>query len=111
MWKKDRKYIFGTGFPPEKYTVKEFNDPDPSKYIDPNGNDERFGDYLGTNWLPDSSYIIAVKKSGSWDDMDDQMKKWAYEAGTEYPPEVAKAIKEQDARLRKSYEKACEIYK
>jgi hypothetical protein len=59
------------------YTTEQFQDPDPTPYLDEDGNDMRFGYYLYGKYCRHNSYIISLKKSGEWNLMSNFEKKMA----------------------------------
>jgi hypothetical protein len=59
------------------YTTAQFQDQDPTPYLDEDGNDMRFGYYLYNKYYKFNSYIIKLKTSGDWNKMSGFQKKMA----------------------------------
>jgi hypothetical protein len=45
-------------------------------FLDGNGNDLRYGRYIGGDWYPDHPDVIALKKSGERDRMPNIQRRW-----------------------------------
>jgi hypothetical protein len=51
-------------------------DPGSSKYIDENGNDPRYGQYIDGVFWPDFPEIVELKKSGRWAQIPPLNRRW-----------------------------------
>jgi hypothetical protein len=80
--------------------ASKYTDKDDSKYIDKNGNDPRYGDYIDGVWGPDPPEIIAMKKSGEWDEMSHIEQSWAWDSFLEYDQELMEEIRQNMLKMK-----------
>ncbi|MDR1080886.1 MAG: hypothetical protein LBQ79_07950 [Deltaproteobacteria bacterium] len=76
---------------------------DDTDYLDENGNDLRYGHYLGGAWRADPSQIIELKKSGKWDKMAGMGQRWALENYLDFDPVQLDLIWESTMKIKRQF--------
>ncbi|MDR3154163.1 MAG: hypothetical protein LBW85_07845, partial [Deltaproteobacteria bacterium] len=69
---------------------------DERDYLDENGNDLRYGEYIGGDWYPDPPKVIELKKSGVWQTLREIERRWILDANLR-PSAAGKAMLDEIA--------------
>ncbi|MDR1039905.1 MAG: hypothetical protein LBR80_06980 [Deltaproteobacteria bacterium] len=71
-------------------------------YLDENGNDTRYGEYLDGVWFPDPPAVVKSKKSGEWDRFSPIQRRWVMDSCVgSLDRDVLRRINENSVKIAK----------